>query len=64
MTTVGIFLKYAPRCDRALERIGALLVVAAGLSGAAVVFYLQACLSMTQLQQVSPDQLIRAFTGV
>jgi len=63
MTTVGIFLKYAPRCGRALERIGALLVVA-GLSGAAIVFYLQACVSLTQLQQVSPDQLIRAFTGV
>jgi hypothetical protein len=62
MTTVGIFLKCAPRCSRALERIGALLVVA-GLSGAAVVFYLYVCLSVTQLQQLSPDQLVRAFTG-
>lgn len=63
MTTVGIFLKHAPRCGRALERVGALLVVG-GLSGAAVVFYLHACLSVAQLQQFSPDQLVRAFTGV
>ncbi len=63
MTIFGTFLHHLPRCRRTLERIGASLVLA-GLSAAAVAFYFYACLCMAQLQQLGPDQLMRAVSGI
>ena len=62
MTAVGIFLGRVPRMERVVQQIGVSLALAC-MFAAAVAFYLYAYLSVVQLQQISPDQLLRALSG-
>ena len=63
MTITGFLLRGLPRWRRAAERMGTGILLA-GLSVMAVHFYLQACHSLAQLQQIGPDQLVRSFSGI
>jgi hypothetical protein len=62
MATAACFLFDIPRYQRVLRHIGVALTLA-GLSGVGVTFLLYAYMSLWQLQQMSPDQLIRALSG-
>lgn len=48
---------------RIAERAGT-FVLLASLSVMAVQFYLNACLSLAQLQQIGPEGLMRALSGL
>ncbi len=63
MTTAQVLPTSVARCRKFLEQAGIFLVLGA-LSGASIAFYLYACGWIARLQQMSPDQLVRAFTGV
>jgi len=63
MTTVRIFLRQAPKWRGILDQLATSMVLA-GFTAAATTFYYYACLSITRLQHLSPEQFLRALTGL
>ena len=63
MTTFALLFNGVRRSHQILERLGALMALA-GLSAAAAVFYQSAYQYLTKLQQIGPEELVRAFTGI
>ncbi len=62
MSATRIFLIGVPRCRHIMSQVSACLILGA-VSVASIAYYLYACLSLAQLQQISPDQLAKAVLG-